>query len=38
MNAGKRWEVMPHQPDQAPAVRDNLFAAWLEQHVFASTI
>jgi hypothetical protein len=38
MNAGKRWEVMPHQPDQAPAARDSLFAAWLEQHVFASTI
>lgn len=37
MTAGKRWEVMPHQPDQPESLRDKLFAAWLEQHVFAST-
>lgn len=36
MNAGKRWEVMPHQPDQAEAERDHLFAVWLERYVFAS--
>jgi len=38
MTAGKRWEVMPHTPDQAQAERDHLFTAWLEQHVFASTV
>jgi hypothetical protein len=38
MTAGKRWEVMPHQPDQEQAERDSLFTAWLEQHVFVPSI
>jgi len=38
MNAGKRWEVMPHQPSQEQGERDGLFAAWLERYVFASTV
>lgn len=38
MTAGKRWEVMPHAPDQAEPVRDGLFAAWLERNVFPSAI
>jgi len=35
MSAGKRWAVMPHQPDQEPAELDRLLASWLETHVFA---
>jgi hypothetical protein len=34
MNAGKRWEVMPHQPKQESEVLDRLFTEWLEAHVF----
>ncbi len=36
MNAGTRWEVMPHQPGQAREELDRLFAEWLEIHVFQS--
>ena len=38
MNAGKRWEVMPHQADQEQGERDGLFAVWLERYVFASAV
>ena len=34
MNAGKRWEVMPHQPKQESEELDRLFTEWLETHVF----
>lgn len=38
MNAGRRWEVMPHQPNQEHEERDRLFAAWLERYVFEPTV
>jgi hypothetical protein len=34
MSAGKRWEVMPHQPGQEREELDCLLTAWLEAHVF----
>lgn len=36
MNGGRRWEVMPHQPDQEHEERDRFFTAWLERHVFVT--
>lgn len=36
MSAGKRWEVMPFQPDQAEPELDRLLIAWLDEHVFQS--
>lgn len=35
MSAGKRWEVMPHDPEQQPDELDRLLTEWLESHVFA---
>lgn len=37
MNGGRRWEVMPHLPQQEPEERDRLLTAWLEQHAFVPT-
>jgi hypothetical protein len=36
MSEGKRWEVMPQQPDQAEPELDRQLTAWLEEHVFQS--
>ena len=35
MSAGKRWNVMPHDPGQPEAQLDNQLTAWLEKHIFA---
>jgi hypothetical protein len=34
MNAGKRWEVAPHEPGQDGDVLERLFTEWLETNVF----
>jgi hypothetical protein len=35
MSCGKRWHVMPWEPDQEPERLDHQFAEWLDTHVFA---
>jgi hypothetical protein len=35
MCAGKRWEVMPHEPGKDHEELDRLFIAWLDNHVFS---
>ena len=37
MSAGKRWEVMPHDPAVELSELDRLLTAWLESHIFATT-
>ena len=35
VNAGYRWEVMPHEPGQATGEVDRLLTEWIETRVFA---
>lgn len=35
VNAGHRWEVMPHHVDQEVQELDEQLTEWLENHVFA---
>ena len=37
MSAGKRWEVMPHDPGVELPELDRLLTTWLENHIFATT-
>lgn len=34
MNAGRRWQVMPHQPGQDDEALERMFTEWLETNVF----
>jgi len=34
MRAGRRWAVMPRDPDQAPEKTDDLLRAWAEANAF----
>lgn len=37
MNAGARWEVMPHQPGRDVDTLERQLMAWLDAHVFTPT-
>ena len=34
MSAGKRWQAVPHEPDQDPRELDLLLTQWLEHNIF----
>jgi hypothetical protein len=37
MRAGRRWAVMPRDPDQPDEATDEALRRWAEKHAFAST-
>ena len=38
MRAGRRWAVMPRNPDQPPEETDELLRAWAEEHAFGEEV